>query len=308
MSENRDDDVRASGAADQEVALADFLRAATLAATALADSPVQDDVAAFGCIVLIDKALGQLTSLLGTVPHLAELAGAGDQVHEQLARYQADLARQQAEVAAARTELEALRDLAHEVADTKAERDQLGGRIDELEHAQQIAAELPALRSRLRELEAATADIDVAEASAVTASLARAAGHLQAITERQRAVLGDQTSRSIAAAEAASKSLEQERTRADQAEAELAARTKEAEQVTAELERGLGVLTAWHQADASLADSLSAAGLPPGASTLPRIRAELSAIEQRLSDLDGQLRPALAEHARAYQEARSIRR
>jgi DNA repair exonuclease SbcCD ATPase subunit len=308
VSEDRGNDVPAADASGQEAALAEFLRAGTLAAAALADSPVQDDVIAFGCIVLIDKVLDRLTSLLGIIPHLVEIAGAGDPAHQQLARYQADLARQQAEVAAARTELEALRDLEQEVAETKTEREQLRGRIDELEHAQQIAAELPALRSRLQELEAATADIDVAEASTITAGLTRAAGHLHAITEQQRAVLGEQTSRFISAAETASESLAQEQTRADQAEAELATRTIEAEQVTAELERGLGVLTAWHQADAALADSLSAAGLPPGLSALRRIRTALSAIEQRLSELDGQLRPALAEHARAYQQARSIRR
>jgi predicted nucleic acid-binding Zn-ribbon protein len=308
VSEDRGADLPAPEASGQEAALAELLRAATLAAAALTGSPAQDDVIAFACIVLIDKALGQLTSLLGTVPHLVELAGAGGQVHEQLARYKADLTRQQAEVAAARTELETLRDLEQEVADTKTERDQLRGRIDELEHAQQIAAELPALRSRLRELEAATADIDVAEAGAVTVSLIRAAGHLHAITERQRAMLGEQNSRFIADAEAAAKALEEDQASKDEAEAELAARSKEAEQVTAELKQGRARLGAWRQADADLADRLSAAGFPPGASALPRIHAELSAIEKRLSDLDDELRPAFAEHARAYQEARSIRR
>jgi uncharacterized phage infection (PIP) family protein YhgE len=308
VSEDRGADAPTPGASAQEAALAEFRRAAALAAEALASVPIEDDVVAFSCIVLLDQALDQLTRLLSPVPGLIELAGAGGPVNERLERCQAELAEQRAAVAAARTELEALRDLEEQVAETRAERHQLHGHIDELQQAQQMAVELPALRAQLQTLEAATADIEVAEASAVTAKLAEAADHLRAITERQRAVLGEQTSRSIADAETAAKSLEQERTLADQTEAELATRTNEAEQVTAELEQGLAVLTEWRQADADVADSLSAAGLPPGASALPRIRVELSAIEQRLSELDNQLQPALAKHARAYQEARSIRR
>ena len=131
---------------------------------------------------------------------------------------------------------------------------------------------------------------------------------MHTLSKRQRAVLGEQTSKFIADTKAADQTLEKVQASRHATEAELSARSEQAEQVTAELDRGHAALTAWCQADADLADALSVAGLPTGASALPRIRAELSAISERLSDMDRQLQPALAAHARAYQEARSIRR
>ncbi len=290
-----------------EAALAELRRATALVTSAFAAAPVTDDVAAFGCVVQLDQALGQLSDVLRIVPGIVEMAAAGDPVNERLSRYQAELSRRQAEVAAAHADLGKLRDLEQEVEKTEAERNRLRDRIDELEHAHRIAAELPSLRLRLQALQAAVAGIDAADARDVTDMLVHAVGHLHAMTEQQRAVLGEQARSLIADAESAGQALGQERARRDAAAAELAVRSEEAKQVTAVLEEKLAILKAWHQADADLAEALNATGIPAASSALQRVRAELSALERRVAELDGQLRPVLAEHARAYEEATKTR-
>jgi DNA repair exonuclease SbcCD ATPase subunit len=290
-----------------EAALAEFHRATARVAAALTSTTIEDDVVAFGCVVLLDQALGQLAGMLRVVPSIIKLAAAGDTATDRIARYQAELLGRQSEVAAIRARLDAMHDLEQDVTETEAERNQLRDRIEAIEHAQRMAAELPSLRAHLATLEAAVADPDAGDAAEIGARLAAAAGELRAITQRQREVLGEHTSKLIADAELASSVLSEEQARNDAAAADLAARTKQAEQMTAELRKNLEVLAAWRQADAELADGLSAAGLAEGESALQRARAELAAVEKRISDLDGQLRPLLAEHARAYKEAREAR-
>ena len=291
---------------DPEAALEALRHAIARAARSL-DEAGQDEAVAFRCVVALDETLPQLGELLQLVPGVVDLASPGRTVSQRIARYQDELGKQRAELTSLRATLDGMRDLEKGLLEGEAERDGLRARISELERAGQLAHEIPSLRARVDELESVTERAAAADAADITTRLTAAAGHLRSLTQEQRGLLGERTSQSIADAEAAGQALAAEHERAEQADAYLTSRTEELDQLQAERRRGVQVIKAWRQADADLAEGLSAAGVPPGGSALERVRTALAAIEQRISDIDEQLRPLLLEHSRMHEETRRIR-
>jgi chromosome segregation ATPase len=292
------------GAAD--AALAGLGLSVAQAARALAVLPAGDDLAAYRYVTSLDEALRPLADLLRAVAGIVECADAAPAVSRRLAERQAELARRRGEVEAARAALDALRVAEHDLKDTTAEADKLRGRVGELENAQRMTAEIPALRTRLRDLESSVSAASAAEAGQVVTRLRTVAGQFGQLTAKQLDAVGGQVRELIAGARAAAAELEQQQARRDVAAAELAERTGQAEQLREELERMLPSLAAWRQADADLADGLRQGGLEGGGSPLEVVRAELADFGRRIAVLDEKLRPLFADHAQAYNEARRV--
>lgn len=297
------------------VAPIDALRYAVSWATqSLATEVGEDDVAALRCVRALNGVLPELTELLRLVPDLIRVADPGGPVSERIAAYQAELSRQLARLAAERAALEEAGDLERQVQETDSEHNRLRTRIDELEHGQQLAAELPDLQARQTALEAAVAEAGAGDGAEVVHGLTEAAHQLLQLTDEQRSLLGAELARLVAEATDAAERVAAERDRRDEQAHELTARLAEAEQLRQEYQRTLPALELHRRADQDLADGLSSAGLSaegsglaPEGSGLARARAALADIAQRITDLDNLLRPLLQEHTRAYEEATKVR-
>jgi hypothetical protein len=146
-----------------------------------------------------------------------------------------------------------------------------------------------------------------AHAPEIGVRIAQAADQFAALTERQREALGEETDKLVAGAERAARQFGEQRARRDAAVADLARHESETAQLAAEHSETLPILTAWTEADADLADGLRAAGFGAGGGALQVLTTELNGIRQRLTDLDNSLRLMLAEHAKAYEDARRVR-
>lgn len=286
--------------------LAGLGRAIAEAAQALAVLPAHDDLAAYRYVTQLDEALRPLADLFSAVSGIVELADVSPALGRRLAGQQAELARRRGEIETARAALDALRGVERDLTATAAEADRLRGRVSELETAQRMTAEIPALRSRLRDLESVVPAASAAEATQVTAGIQAAAERFSQLSARQLEVLGDQVRSLIDGARDAAAEISEQQARGDAAAAELAEREKQSEELREELERTLPALAAWRQADADLADGLRQAGLEAGVSPLEAVRAELAELGQRMSDLEERLRPLFAEHAQKYHQARQV--
>jgi DNA repair exonuclease SbcCD ATPase subunit len=290
-----------------EEALAELGRAVTRAAVALTAIPGDDDTTAYECAKALDVAFGDLTELLRTVPEIVGLGAPGRTVSERLEQRAAELAARHGEVAAYRERLDKLAETEQDLAKSAAEADRLRARVSNLERAERLASEIPGLRVTVNALEEKVAAAEVADAPEIGIRIAEAAERFAALTERQRDVIGEAADKLVADADAAIKELGEQRARRDAAAADLARHESDAAQLAADYNEQLPVLTNWSKADADLADSLRAAGLGTGASALESVEAELSGISQRLTDLDNSLRSLLADHTKAYEDARQVR-
>jgi chromosome segregation ATPase len=289
-----------------EAALAGLGRAITRAAGALAEPP-GDDATAYRCARALDAAFGELTALLRTVPEIVGLGDPGRVVSERIEQCRSELASRGDEAAAYRQRLDDLEESERDLAGVTAEAGRLRAQIGELDRAQRLATEIPALRARVAALTEAVAAADAADAPEVSARIAAAAGQLAALTARQREAIGEEAGQLAATAEKAAAELEELRGRRDATVAELAQRESEAAQLDDACRETLPTLTAWRQADADLAGGLAAVGLEADASALETVMTELDGIRERLGRLDDALRSLLAEHASAYEQARQVR-
>lgn len=290
-----------------EAVLAELGRAITRAAKALAAIPADDDVAAYKCTRALDAAFGDLAELLRTVPGIVGLADPGRAVAQRLEQRRAELATRHGEVTAHRQRLDDLAANEQSLEEATAEAGRLRDRISELERANQLASEIPGLRAQVKALEEAVAVAGVADAPEIGARIAEAASQLAELTERQREAIGEEADRLAAEAVRAARDLGEQRARRDAAIADLANRENEAAQLAADYSEMMPILTAWSQADAELADGLHAAGFGEAGSALETVVTELNGIRQRLTDLDNSLRPLLADHAKAYENAHRVR-
>jgi DNA repair exonuclease SbcCD ATPase subunit len=297
----------ASSSGEPDAALAELGRAITRAADALATIPSDDDATAYRCSRALDAAFGDLTALLRSVPGIVGLGDPGRAVSERLEQRRAELAAGRGEVTAYQEKLDDLAETERNHAELTAQAGSLGERISELERVKRLASEIPGLRTQVKVLEEAVAAADVADASEIGTRIVEAAGRLAALTGRQREVLGEEADTLVADAEMAARELDEQRARRDAAATDMAKCESEATQLAAEHLGMLPVLTAWSQADADLAEGLRAAGFGAGGSALETVVTELTSIRQRLTDLDNGLRPLLADHAEAYEEARRVR-
>jgi len=295
-----------SEATATDAALAGLGQAIVRAAQALEAVPGHDDLAAYRYVTGLGEALGSLDDLLRAAAGIVELADT-PAVGHRLTRLQAELGARRDEIVAARATLESFRAAEKDVTETAAEAERVRHRVAELDQAQRMAAGLPALRARLRDLEDAIPAAWVTDAAEVAAGLDRAVERFGALAAEQCGVLSEQAREMIAQAENAARELSEQRSCRDAAAADLAERAEQARQLQEELERMLPQLAAWRQADAELADGLGQAGLDPDAAPLEAVRAELAELGDRMSALDATLRQALTRHAQAYNEARRIR-
>jgi chromosome segregation ATPase len=295
------------GGEDADAALAQLGRAITRAASALAAIPADDEATAYRGARALDAALGDLAELLRTVPRVAALGDPGPRVSQRLEQRRAELATARDEITKYREQLDDLLEIARNLADVTTESTRLRDRVVELERAQRLAGEIPGLRVRMKTLEEAVAAAGAADAPEIGARIAAAARQFAALTGRQREAIGAEADTLVAAADLAAAELDEQRVRRDTAAADLERRETDAAQLAADHREMLPVLTAWTQADADLADGLQAVGLGTGGSALQTVRTELDGIRQRLADLDELLRPLLAAHARAYEDARQVR-
>jgi chromosome segregation ATPase len=297
----------ASGSEGADAALAQLGRAITRAADAVAALPSNDEATAYRCARALDAALGDLTELLRSVPRIAELGDPGPKVSERLEQRRAELATRHGQVTAYREQLDDLAETGQDLTIVTAEVARLRERISELERAKRLASEIPGLRTQMKVLEEAVTAADAADAPEIGARIAAAAEQFAALTERQREAIGREADERVADADRAASELDEQRARRDAAAADLQRRETEAVQLAADHRDMMPVLTAWSQADAHLANGLSAAGFGAGGSALETVVNELNGIRQRLTGLDESLQPLLAKHAKAYEDARQVR-
>jgi DNA repair exonuclease SbcCD ATPase subunit len=282
-------------------------QAAEWAARTVLTEVGDDDAAAFECVVALDEALPHVVELLRRVPELIRMASPGDVVSNRLAAAEAQFDRRRSALAVELGQIEAARDLERRAAEVEAERDRLRERIERLERSRHIERDLPALRARRAELEAAVSETVAREGDEVVQGLGAATQRLLELTEEQRSLLVARNGQLVPNVAAAADAVTRELSRRDELTAELAAREQEAEQLLAEQQRILPGLQAREQADRDLAAGLDAGGMPAGESTSGRVRAELTEIERRIADVEGLLKPLLRQHAQAYADARQVR-
>jgi hypothetical protein len=281
--------------------------AAEWAALALRAEVGDDDVAAFECVAALDEALACVTRLLRLVPDLVRVAGAGQAISDRLAAAGTELDRQRVALAGDHDKLAQARDLEQRAGQLQDERDAAAARIAELERASLVERELPGLRARQAELEAATSSVAAAEGEQIVAALAAAACHVLDLTGEQKALMQASNDQLIATLAEAAEAVEREQARHEELNAQVADREREAGQLTAQHRQVLPGLRARQEADSALAGGLDAGGLPAGDSAVSRVRAELAGIERRIADAEDLLHPLLLKHAEAYEEARKVR-
>jgi DNA repair exonuclease SbcCD ATPase subunit len=282
-------------------------RAADRAARTVLAKVGDDDAAAFECVVALDESLPHVAELLDLVPDLLRIASPGDVVSNRLAAAKAEFSRQQSALAAELGRLKAARDLETRATEVEAERDRLHEHIERLQRSRLVEKELPALRARRAELETTMSQVSAQEGDDVVRGLSAAARFLLELTEEQRSLLDAGNGRLVLDVAAAAETAARELARRDELTAELAARTKEADQLLAEQQRMLPGLQAMQRADRDLLAGFDAGGLVARESALGRVRTELAEIERRLTDVEELMRPLLRQHAQAYEEARQIR-
>jgi hypothetical protein len=269
--------------------------------------PGDDDATAYRCTKALDAAFGDLGELLRTVPGIVGLGAPGKVLRERLEQRQVELATRRREVAAGRARLDDLAESELHLADVTAEASRLAGRINSLERAQRLAAEIPQLRITLKALEETVAAAGMADLPEIGERVAQAAGQFAALTGRQREAIGEEADTLVAHAQRAAVELSEQQALRDTAAADIAKRESEAAQLTAAHRETLPLLAAWSKADADLVDGLRAAGFVASESALQSVDAELRSMRQRLVDVDNSLRLLLADHAAAYEDARRIR-
>lgn len=292
---------RGPGNNGPDAALAELGRAITRAAEALTLVTEDDDATAYRCARALDSALGDLGELLRAVPGIVDLGDPGTVVSKRLAENRTELAARRAEVAASRAKVDDLAESEQRLADETAEAKHLSRRIDELERAQRLAAEIPRLRASLSALEEIVAKASVADAPEVGARIAEAASQLAALTERQREAIGEEADTLVARAEAKAGELSEQQARRDAAAADLAKRESDISRLATEHREIQPVLAAWAKADADLVDGLRTAGILASESALQSVSDELESIRERLGDVDSRLRSLLAEHAKTLE-------
>jgi hypothetical protein len=273
-------------------------------ATDLVPEAQLDDAAAFECVAALDDALLPLRKIFQLIPGLVHAASPGGVVSERLAAYEAELDRQRTALAGERRRLEAVSDLEQQVCQIEAERDELRASIQNLERRRVLAQELPVLRARRAELEAATSEALAADGDEALDGLGNAARRLLELTETQRALLAEKNAQLQQALAAATEEAGRQRARRDEISAELAAQQEEAEQLTVELKQSLPALGARRQADDDVVTGLGSAGLAAGSSGLERVRGELASIAERLANVEEALAPLLQRQSEAYEDAR----
>lgn len=283
-------------------------RVITDASKALLADVGDDDVAAINCVLAMEDALGDLSDLLGLVPSLLDIASLGPRVDERVAARCHEVERQHAELMRQRAALDADRELAGQLDQIKAEQEQIAGRIADLTRVKQITEELPALRATLRTLEQSTTTAQETEAEQVSADLTAAARALASLTERQRSAVGAELSAMTDAVETAVRQTAEQREQLADLKDRLAAQIAEAQELKNATDTDLPALQLHVQADAELVSGLDNAGLGNGDLRVDRVKGALADVAQRLADLDTNLRPLLIAHARAYEQARQIRR
>jgi len=281
--------------------------AVTSAAEALRAIPADDEATAYRCLRDLDSALDGLADLLRSVPRIAQLGDPAPAVKNRLERSRTELAAKRADLATLRSALDGLAQTETELDEITLQAGRLQDRVAELERVQRTAAEIPGLRALAQALEQDVATLDAADAPEVSARLAAAVGRLAALTERQRATMGEDAAGVVDRAETAAKELAELQARRDTAAGDLARLESEAAQLLAEHGDTLPMLAAWSKADVDLAEGLRTAILTTGGTVLESLHAELSGINQRLTELDEVLGPLLTKHTRAYEEARKDR-
>jgi len=295
------------GSQDADAALAQLGRDITRAASALAAIPSDDEATAYRCARALDAALGDLAELLRTVPRISGLGDPGPRVSERLEQHRDELITRRGEITSYREELDDLADIMRNLAEVTAEGARLRDRVSELERAERLAGEIPGLRAQTKVLEEAVAAAEAADAPEIGARIAVAAEQFTTLTGQQREAIGAEADTVVAAAARAATELDEQRIRRDTAAADMERRESEAAQLAASYREMLPVLTAWSQADADLADGLSAAGFGTIGSALETVVNELNGICKRLTELDRSLQPLLATHAKAYEDTRQVR-
>ena len=288
-----------------------------------------DEVAALESVRALSDAMPALTELLGRVPALLQAADPGPDVTKRIAGYRAELSRQLAELAVHRTALEEAAELRQQIADAGRERELLRGEIGKLDRGRQVMAELPGLRARREQLQAAVDDAEVQVGEQAVRGLTEDVRELLRQLAGQQAVLGAELADLAADVAAADQEITAETRRRDQLAGELAARQTAAGELRDEIQQTLPALDLHRQADRDLADALDAAGLvaagqqpgdsrqagepadsagiPPAGTGLAAVRTALASIDEQIGTADSLLKPLLARHAQAYQDATAVR-
>ncbi|GAA1592430.1 hypothetical protein GCM10009678_88320 [Actinomadura kijaniata] len=270
-----------------------------------------DDVAAFRAVAGLDDALEAVARLAEAAPALVRAAAPGRPVAEHLDARRAALARAREILARDRADLAELGAAERDLTAAAAEHDRLRDRVAELRRLRDLAGALDALRAQHAALTAGLAALADPVEQAERA-VEKDAGALLRLTEEQLDLLRPRVRRALEEADAGNAELAGLRSRLAEAEerveadrAALAGAAEGFEKLRERHERVLRPLRAYQRADEDLARGLGSSPLA-GDSGLDLAARELEAVDRRLTEVDELLTTALAEHARAYEEARAV--
>ena len=289
-----------------DAALAELGRAITRAADAVVAIPDDDEATAYRCARALDAAFGDLTELLRTVPGIVRLGDPGPRISERLEQRRAELATRRSEASAYRVKLDDLAESDRSLAEVTEEAGRLRARSVSLSvqsgwHRRSLACAPGRRPWKKRSRRSARPTPRRSACGSRRRPSVRRADRAAAGSDRRG---GRQAGRGRAEGR---QGTHEQRARRDAAAADRAKHENETAQLAAEHSETLPILTAWSQADADLADGLRTAGFGAGGDALHIVATELNGIRQRLADLDNSLRPMLAEHAKAYEDARRVR-
>ncbi|HEX4829696.1 MAG TPA: hypothetical protein VH478_01210 [Trebonia sp.] len=288
-------------------ALAALGRAIQDAAVALRSVPADDEATAFRCAKPLDAALADLIALLDSVPVITGLGDPAPAVRDRLERSRSDLYARRADITSYRNVLDEFTQVREELAVAAGTASDLQQQVTTLRRDRALAEEVPRLRGLVQELESDVAALDVPDAVQVGERLDVALERLATLGERQRAVMGDAAEAMIARAQAAARDLDDLKARTDLAAADVARRESDAKELMELHGDTLVMLETWSKANQAVADGLRDVLAARDGRVVEPLRDELGGITLRLAALDDALAPLLAEHARAYEEARKTR-
>lgn len=288
-------------------ALAALGRAIGDAAVALGSIPADDEATAFRCAKPLDAALASLVALLDSVPVITGLGDPAPAVRRRLEQSRGDLYARRANIADYQRTLDEFTHVREELSDASATATALQQQVTMLQRDRALAKAVPQLRGLVQELEADIAALDVPDAAEIRERLDVALERLAALGERQRAVMGDAAEAMVARAQDAARDLDDLKARTNTAAAEVARRESDAKELMALHGDTLATLEAWSKADHDVAEGLQGVLLTADDNVLAPLRSELERMSRRLGELDEKLTPLLADHARAYDEARKPR-
>ncbi|MFI8907342.1 hypothetical protein ACWEJQ_09450 [Streptomyces albidoflavus] len=259
-----------------------------------------DGADALAVLSALDEALAEVPALAGALPVLLESARAGGRLRRSAEEQTAGLAAPAERVTAERVRLEGLRAGEAELRARIAEHEELRREAAELERLTRLAAQAEALRAQRTEIGARLDALRARDPEEADRALRTDAESLLRLTGEQLAALAPRTREALEEVAATQRELADTEHRLRESERELGVLRAKLESVRTEYEPSFGALARHARAGRELAVALrEAADAGDGAAdwglSLAEVAALTATVEQRLADADRALSRALAE-------------